>query len=69
MGGDTRTGLTNVTTPNIDNRKLGALGAPEAANGRGSSVVFDVSKLSVSYSGNVALKKDRKSTRLNSSHQ
>ena len=56
MGGDTRTGLTNVTTPNIDNRKLGALGAPEAANGRGSSVVFDVSKLSVSYSGNVALK-------------
>ncbi len=56
MGGDTRTGLTNVTTPNIDNRKLGALGAPEAANGRGSSVVFGVSKLSVSYSGNVALK-------------
>ena len=56
MGGDTRPGLTNVTTPNIDNRKLGALGAPEAAYGRGSSVVFDVSKLSVSYSGNVALK-------------
>ncbi len=56
MGGDTRTGLTNVTTPNIDNRKLGELGAPEAANGRGSSVVFGVSKLSVSYSGNVALK-------------
>ncbi len=56
MGGDTRTGLTNVTIPNIDNRKLGELGAPEAANGRGSSVVFGVSKLSVSYSGNVALK-------------
>ncbi len=45
-----------MTTPHIDNSKLGELGAPEASDGRGASVVFDVSNLSVSYSGNVALK-------------
>ena len=45
-----------MTTPHIDNSKLGGLGAPDAADGRGASVVFDVRKLSVSYSGNVALK-------------
>ena len=56
MGGDTRHGLTSVTTPHIDNSKLGGLGSSEPADGRGASVVFGVSKLSVSYSGNVALK-------------
>jgi phosphate transport system ATP-binding protein len=45
-----------VTTPHIDNSKLGGLGSTESAEGRGASVVFDVRKLSVSYSGNVALK-------------
>ena len=56
MSGNTRPGLTNVTTPHIDNSKLGGLGTTDTADGRGSSVVFDVSKLSVSYNGNVALK-------------
>jgi phosphate transport system ATP-binding protein len=56
MSGHTRRGLTNVTTPHIDNSKLGGLGSTDSADGRGASVVFDVSKLSVSYSGNVALK-------------
>ena len=56
MGGNTRHGLTNVTAPHIDNSKLGALGSAAAADGRGSSTVFDVSGLSVSYRGNVALK-------------
>ena len=56
MSGETRRGLTNVTTPHIDNSKLGGLGVAATADGRGSSVVFDVSKLSVSYSGNIALK-------------
>ncbi len=56
MSRNTRRGLTNVTTPHIDNSKLGGLGSTESADGRGASVVFDVKKLSVSYSGNVALK-------------
>ncbi len=42
-------------TPHIDNSKLGSLGASEPGDGRGSSVVFDVSRLSVSYGGKVAL--------------
>ncbi len=45
-----------MTTPHIDNSKLGGLGSTDNADGRGASVVFDVRKLSVSYSGNVALK-------------
>ena len=45
-----------MTAPHIDNSKLGALGSAAAADGRGSSTVFDVSGLSVSYKGNVALK-------------
>ena len=45
-----------MTAPHIDNSKLGALGSADAADGRGSSTVFDVSGLSVSYKGNVALK-------------
>jgi len=56
MGGDTRREVTNVTTPKIDNSKLGGLGSTDSAEGRGSSVVFEVRNLSVSYSGNVALK-------------
>ena len=56
MSRNTRRGLTNVTTPHIDNSKLGGLGSTESADGRGASVVFDVRKLSVSYSGNLALK-------------
>jgi len=56
VGGNTRDGLTNVTAPHIDNSKLGALGSAAAADGRGSSTIFDVSGLSVSYKGNLALK-------------
>jgi len=56
VGGNTRLGLTNVTAPHIDNSKLGALGSATAGDGRGSSTIFDVSGLSVSYKGNVALK-------------
>ena len=56
MSGNTRSGLTNVTTPHIDNSKLGGLGSTENAEGRGASVVFDVRTLCVSYGGNVALK-------------
>jgi len=56
MSGDTRREVTNVTTPEIDNSKLGGLGSTDSAEGRGSSVVFEVRNLSVSYSGNVALK-------------
>jgi len=56
MSRNTRRGLTNVTTPHIDNSKLGGLGVADTADGRGASVVFDVRELSVSYSGNIALK-------------
>jgi phosphate transport system ATP-binding protein len=44
----------SMTTPGIDSAKLGALaGSPD---GRGSETVFSVKDLSVSYSGNVALR-------------
>ena len=45
-----------MTAPEIDRRKLGALAEPASHDGRGDDVVFDVRDLSVSYSGNVALK-------------
>src|SRR5262245_31906883 len=44
----------SMTTPGIDSAKLGALAA--SPDGRGSETVFNVSDLSVSYSGNVALR-------------
>jgi len=43
-----------VTTPRIDSGKLAELAA--ASDGRGAETVFAVSDLTVSYSGNVALK-------------
>ncbi len=43
-----------VTTPRIDSGKLGELATPP--EGRGAETVFAVSDLTVSYSGNVALK-------------
>ncbi|MDH4176799.1 MAG: phosphate ABC transporter ATP-binding protein PstB [Thermoleophilia bacterium] len=45
-----------MTTPEIDRTRLGALAEPASGDGRGDDVVFDVRDLSVSYSGNVALK-------------
>jgi len=44
----------SMTTPGIDSAKLGALAA--TPDGRGSETVFAVNDLSVSYSGNVALR-------------
>ena len=45
-----------MTTPELDRTRLGALAEPASGDGRGDDVVFDVRDLSVSYSGNVALK-------------
>jgi phosphate transport system ATP-binding protein len=45
----------NVTAPPIDSVRLGGLASPAAADGRGSEVVFDVTDLSVAYSGKAAL--------------
>ena len=44
----------SMTTPGIDSAKLGALAA--SPDGRGSETVFSVTDLSVTYSGNVALR-------------
>src|SRR5215470_14722244 len=44
----------SMTTPGIDSAKLGALAT--SPDGRGAETVFNVSDLSVSYSGNVALR-------------
>ena len=44
----------SMTTPRIDSRKLGELAA--TLDGRGSETVFDITDLTVSYSGNVALR-------------
>ena len=43
-----------VSTPRIDSGKLGELAA--TPDGRGAETVFTVRDLTVSYSGNVALK-------------
>ena len=47
--------MTSIATSPIDNNELGEFGRSSADDGRGSSVVFEVSNLSVSYSGKLAL--------------
>jgi phosphate transport system ATP-binding protein len=55
-GNETPRGLIDVTSPHIDSGKLGELAASTSAEGRGADVVFEVSGLTVSYGGNIALK-------------
>jgi phosphate transport system ATP-binding protein len=45
----------SVTTPQIDSARIAEVAQPASDDGRGREVVFDVTDLSVSYSGSVAL--------------